>query len=86
VQSFQVSGLDPAHKLRLVVRAAPTEPVQLDVSVDGSKVGQLKLEPSGGWVESSLDHLRVKGSRVELRLGPSNHEWVAHHVFVIQEP
>jgi hypothetical protein len=85
VQSFQVSGLDPARKLRLVVRAAPTEPVKVEVSIDGKEAGQLELAPSGGWVEVSLEHLRVKGARAELRLGPSDHEWVAHHVFVIQE-
>jgi hypothetical protein len=30
--------------------------------------------------------LIVKGTRAEVRLGPSDHEWVAHHVFMILEP
>jgi hypothetical protein len=86
VQSFQVSGLDPARKVRLIVRAAPTELVEMDVSIDGAQSGRLRLEPNGGWVESSLDHLGVPGSRVNVRLGPATRECVVHHVFIVGEP
>jgi hypothetical protein len=86
LQSFRLSGLDAGRKLRLVVRAAPTEVVKIEVAIDGERAGRLELHPSGGWVEASLDHLIVKGTRAEVRLGPSDHEWVAHHVFMILEP
>jgi hypothetical protein len=86
LQSFYASGLDASHKLRLIVRAAPTELTQLQVQIDGKPAGVLTLQPSGGWVESTLEHLSVSGPRAQIKLGPGDHECIVHHLFLVREP
>ncbi|HWA70823.1 MAG TPA: hypothetical protein VG937_00740 [Polyangiaceae bacterium] len=86
LQSFYVSGLDPSHKLRLIVRVAPTEVTHLQVQIDGKAAGALTIQPSGGWVEATLEHLTVGGPRAQFKLGPGDHECIVHHVFVVREP
>lgn len=53
-QTFVLRGLRPNQPAKLVFRSAPPAPQQLQVVVAGTIVGQLALNPSDAWVETSL--------------------------------
>ncbi len=85
-ETFRFSGLDTSRPLRLIVRAAPTERTTFEVAFDGRSVGRLTLEPSGGWVEGTLEGLRVSSEQIEVRLGSGDRERIVHHVFIVAMP
>jgi len=84
-ERFRFSGVPNAGKLRLVVRAAPTEATSVAVTVNGKPAGKLVLTAPGGWVEGSLD-LAPAGETLEIELGPADHERIVHHVFLLAGP
>ena len=53
--SFQLDHLTPGRALRLVVRAAPAEPMRCVVRYDGRDLGQIRLQSKDSWQESGLD-------------------------------
>jgi hypothetical protein len=68
---------------RLVVRTAVAQRTAVRVSVNGSPVGTLELEPSNGWIEPSVDLPSGLGQDAELTLAPADHEWLDCHVWVL---
>jgi hypothetical protein len=85
VESFYLTSENAAHA-RLVVRAAPTERVSFGIELNGKAVGRVTLEPRRGWVEASVDHLALPSGKTLVRFGPSDHERILFHVFLIAEP
>ena len=85
-ERFELSGLEPGHPFRLVVRAAPTTDTTFRVVVDGRGVGTVRLTPSDGWVEADLGPVSVERSQAEVRFEASTVERVLFHVFALQEP
>jgi hypothetical protein len=68
---------------RLVVRTARTDRASVAVLVNGTAIGTLHLEPATGWVEPSLALPAGLGPVVELSLGPTDHEWLDCHVWMV---
>ncbi|MGC4091963.1 MAG: hypothetical protein QM756_29580 [Polyangiaceae bacterium] len=85
-ESFTLNGDERVSRARLIVRAAPTQLVQLNVSVDGQPLGKLALTPRGGWVEASIESERLKARKLRVELGDSDHERLVYHVFLVAEP
>lgn len=85
-ESFELGGLNAARAVRLVVRAAPTRNVELQVFVDDVAVGTLKLPASDTWIEAELPPVRVKRASARVQLGPSMHERALFHVFALEVP
>ncbi|HEY8944969.1 MAG TPA: hypothetical protein VIM73_11940, partial [Polyangiaceae bacterium] len=84
IETFRVEGLQAGRSARLVVRAAPTEPVAIPVFVDGRSAGEVRLLPSGGWVEATLDGLVSESGSAEIRFGAAERDRTLFHVFVVQ--
>ena len=53
-QTFMLRGLRPHQPLKLVFRSAPPSPQKIRVAVEGRTIGELELNPSDRWVESSI--------------------------------
>lgn len=85
-ESFELRGLNPTRAVRLVVRAAPTRDVELEVFLDDVAAGKLQLRASDTWQQAELPPVRVKSPRVRVRLGPSMHERTLFHVFALEVP
>jgi hypothetical protein len=85
-EEFELSGIDPRRPVRLVVRAAPAQPVAYRVNIDGRDAGALEFAESDRWVELPLPDFRSESSRVQVRFEPSSAERVSYHVFAVQAP
>lgn len=83
-ESFRLSGFDPNRPVRLILRAMPTAPSAVTIHVDRKQAGSVRLEPTDGWSEMSLDDIRVPGDSVAIELGASSSERVVYQVFAVQ--
>jgi hypothetical protein len=83
-ESFTLSGLDPARKVALIVRAAPTEKLTLIVEADPSTSAKAELPRSDGWLEQRIE-LGTPGVTVlAVRLEAQPSEHVFFHVWAVQ--
>jgi hypothetical protein len=53
-QTFVLGGLRPHQSLKLVFRSAPPTPQKIRVTVGSRTIGELELNPSDRWIESSI--------------------------------
>jgi hypothetical protein len=61
-EHFVLRGALPGRDAWLVVRAAPEKRTRVSVRISGVDIGVLRLERTGGWVESSI---RIPAERVD---------------------
>ena len=54
-QAFTLRNLKAGKSLRLLFRVAPATPSRLRVSIGNKSIGELRLVPSSGWEELSLE-------------------------------
>lgn len=83
-ESFTLSGLDPERPVALIVRAAPTEPVKLEVEADPNVVKQVLLPQRDGWLEQRIELGSPGVTRLSVRLMAQTSERVLFHVWAVQ--
>ena len=83
-ESFTLSGLDPERAVALIVRAAPTEPVPLEVEADPNVQKQVELPRRDGWLEQRIELGSPGVSRLSVRLETRRGEHVLFHVWAVQ--
>jgi hypothetical protein len=83
-ESFTLRGLDPARKVVLILRAAPTEPVTLRVEADPNVAAQVELGRKDGWLEQRIDLGTPGVSSLPVRLESAQGEHVLFHVWAVQ--
>lgn len=83
-ESFSLSGLNPERAVTLIVRAAPIEPVVLDLEVDPNVVKRVELPQRDGWVEQRIELGKLGMSRLAVRLRAERTERVLFHVWAVQ--
>jgi hypothetical protein len=59
---FQFSNFSAGQRVRLVIRAAPAEPMYCRVHLNSRELGEFTLLPQDAWQESSLE---IDGSLVK---------------------
>jgi hypothetical protein len=74
----------PHGRGRLVVRTAVAHPTRVEVTADGRAIGHIKLQPSRGWTEASLDLPAGLPSEFELGLSPVEQGWMNCHVWILE--
>ena len=82
--SFTLSGLDPERRVTLILRAAPSEPVALEVAADPEIVKRAELPARDGWLEQRVELGRPGLSRLFVRLAAEHVEHVLFHVWAVQ--
>jgi hypothetical protein len=83
-ESFTLSGLDPERQVTLILRAAPREPVTLEVAADPEIVKRAELPARDGWLEQRVELGRPGVSRLVVRLAAERAEHVLFHVWAVQ--
>jgi hypothetical protein len=83
-ESFTLTGLDPARKVTLIVRAAPTEPVTLRVEADPGVAVRAELPRKDGWVEQRIELGMPGVSILPVRIESEQGEHVLFHVWAVQ--
>ncbi len=71
---------------RLIARAAPEHPAEIEVRIDGQACGHWRFERADGWREAELDLPAQGRTSIEITLTPLDADWVDHHVWAVQEP
>lgn len=82
-ERFTLSGLDPARPVALIVRAAPTEDVELMIEAEPSISVKAQLPQTDGWLERRVELGTPGVSELELRLD-SRGERALFHVWAVQ--
>jgi hypothetical protein len=83
-ESFTLSGLDPERPVALIVRAAPTEAVPLDLEADPNVQKRTELPARDGWLEQRIELGTPGASRLSVRLQSERVERVLFHVWAVQ--
>jgi hypothetical protein len=83
-ESFTLSGLDPERPVALIVRAAPTEPITLELEADPDVKKQSQLPRRDGWVEQRIELGTPGVTRLAVRLDALRVERVLFHVWAVQ--
>lgn len=83
-ESFTLSGLDPARKVTLIVRAAPTEPLTLSVEADPQVSIKTELGRRDGWLEQRIELGTPGVSQLPVRLETKEGEHILFHVWAVQ--
>jgi hypothetical protein len=83
-ESFTLSGLDPQRPVTLIVRAAPTEPTQLEVEADPDVKKSVELPARDGWLEQHIELGTPGVSRLSVRLRAERVERVLFHVWAVK--
>jgi hypothetical protein len=73
----------PERGGRLVVRTAVSRKSSVRVSINGTPIGMLELEPSTGWIEPSMTLPAGLGHEGELSIIPVDQEWLDCHVWIL---
>jgi hypothetical protein len=77
----------PAQGGRLVVRTTMSHASSVQVRINDIEAGTLRIEPTTGWHELSLDLPAQRAqSPLEIELSPHDREWTNFHVWVIGRP
>ena len=88
-ETFTLRSHLSAPSMRLIVRAAPTHAGRVEVTMDGRPIGDLALEPSEAWTETSLrlPAPLQPGQSARFTFTPRDvHGWVNYHVWLIATP
>ncbi|RYZ06907.1 MAG: hypothetical protein EOO73_14040 [Myxococcales bacterium] len=83
-ESFTLEGLDPSRKVTLIVRAAPTEPVTLQVEADPNVAIRVELGRKDGWLEQRIELGEPGVSSLPVRFESAQGEHVLFHVWAVQ--
>ena len=83
-ESFTLYGLDPQRPVSLIVRAAPTEPTQLELEADPNVKQSAELPQQDGWLEQHIELGTPGASRLVIRLRSERVERVLFHVWAVQ--
>lgn len=83
-ESFTLSGLDPERPVALIVRAAPTEPLTLELEADPNVQKRLVLPRRDGWLEQRIELGTPGVTRLSVRLTSQPVERVLFHVWAVQ--
>lgn len=83
VESFTLSGLDPARAVALIVRAAPTAPITLRLEAAPNVNQAVELAKRDGWLEQRIELGKPGVMRLPVRL-QSDGEHVLFHVWAVQ--
>jgi len=83
-ESFTLAGLDPERPVALIVRAAPTEAVPLDLEADPNVQKRTELPARDGWLEQRIELGTPGTSRLSVRLQSERVERVLFHVWAVQ--
>jgi hypothetical protein len=83
-ESFTLSGLDPERPVALIVRAAPTEPIALELEADPNVKKHSLLPRRDGWVEQRIQLGTPGVTRLAVRLDALRVERVLFHVWAVQ--
>jgi hypothetical protein len=83
-QSFTLSGLDPLRPVSLIVRAAPTEVIELSVEADPNVAVEAQLAKKDGWLEQRIELGTPGVSLLSVRLEARHTELVLFHVWAVQ--
>ena len=70
--------------MTLILRAAPSEPVALEVAADPEIVKRAELPARDGWLEQRVELGRPGLSRLFVRLAAEHVEHVLFHVWAVQ--
>ena len=82
---FRFSNLKQGHALRLLIRAAPSEPMRCSARYDGKDLGQFRLPSNDGWQESSLDvNPALVKSSAEIEIISGRGECTLFHIWALQ--
>ncbi|MBI5535478.1 MAG: hypothetical protein HY898_22300 [Deltaproteobacteria bacterium] len=88
-ERFELRRPSNGATARLVVRAAPVDRGQVDVTIDGQPVGALQVEPATGWAELSMP-LAPKVARERTMqvtfTARGLREWTNFHVWLVEKP
>jgi hypothetical protein len=83
-ETFILSGLDPEKPVTLLLRAAPTEPTDLDVEADPNVSKHVQLPQRDGWLEQRVDLGTPGTSRLSVRIDAQRGERTLFHVWAVQ--
>ncbi len=83
-ESFTLSGIDPERPVTLIVRAAPTEKLELVVSVGTKLTRRAELPRKDGWLEQRIELGRVDASELDVRFDVAIGERIFYHVWAVQ--
>jgi hypothetical protein len=83
-QSFTLSGLDPLRPVALILRAAPTETLELALEADPNVAVRAKLPRKDGWLEQRVELGTPGVSQLSVRIEARNAELVLFHVWAVQ--
>jgi hypothetical protein len=83
-ESFTLTGLDPERPVTLVLRAAPSEPIALEVEADPEIARKVELPARDGWLEQRVELGRPGVSQLFVRLTAKSAEHVLFHVWAVQ--
>jgi hypothetical protein len=89
VERFEMRAPSPGATPRLIVRSAPVDRGEVDVTLDDRPVGALHLEPAEGWSELSIPvpTSSVRGRTMRVTFTPrSVREWTNFHVWLVEKP
>jgi hypothetical protein len=83
-ESFTLSGLDPEAPVTLIVRAAPTEAIPLELEADPNVQKHVQLPARDGWLEQRIELGTPGVTRLSVRLDAARVERVLFHVWAVQ--
>jgi hypothetical protein len=84
IESFTLSGLDPARPVTLVIRAAPVVSSELTLEIDPNVFKQVPLAQTQGWLEQRVELGRLGMTRLVVRLKDDRAERILFHVWAAQ--
>ncbi len=84
VESFTLSGLDPARPVTLIVRAAPTQALRLKLQAEPKILKQVELPRRDGWIEQRIELGKPGVVSLLVRLDADGAERVLFHVWAVQ--
>ena len=83
-ETFTLSGLDAERSVTLIVRAAPTEPIALELEADPNVQRRSELPRRDGWLEQRIELGTPGVTRLAVRLDAQRVERVLFHVWAVQ--
>jgi hypothetical protein len=83
-ESFTIFGLDPERPVTLILRAAPSELVSLDVETDPEISKHVELPAHDGWLEQRVALGSPGASRLLVRVTGKRGEHVLFHIWATQ--
>jgi hypothetical protein len=85
-ETFTLSGVDRQRPFRLVVRIAPSGPLQTPVSIGGKRIGTLNAKGADVWQELELPVPALGDAAPEVVLEAGPHERISYHMWAVQPP